>query len=177
MTLIRRKIVVSEVGRTLGWSADKELLRSKSDEGWDPVSFEIKDEGLVIKFELVNDSGPSLWSYDCNQEGCTIPFTVSILDNYAHLHDLEVLFCFRAGLRGAERDGNYVRFFCRRNRTESPLRGVGEAKAKWEHKSIAFKRRAPKALAGGWTLIGVINDWDKETFDERRLGIYKRRVG
>lgn len=176
MTTICRKVIVSEVGRTLGWNADCELLRSMSDDGWDPVSFEIKDDGLVIEFELVNHSGPSPWSYDCNQEGGSIPFTVSTLDNYARNHDLEAIFCFRAGVRGAERDGSYVRFFCRRNRAESSSGGVGEVKAKWEHKAIACKRRPRKALVGGWTLIGVINDWDGKSFTGRRLGIYKRRV-
>jgi len=46
-----RRQFVSERGRDLGWSEDRDLLTEMGDQGWDPVGFSFDDEGVVIEFE------------------------------------------------------------------------------------------------------------------------------
>ena len=166
--------VVTESERECGWSADRHLLETMAQEGWDPVGFDFSHDGLVIEFEQSTPIGPSIWEYDCNQEGGPISTTVHALDHYTKDNDVEALFCFRAGTGASDRHGFYVRFYFRRPRSEE--RATYGSLQKWEHSAVAIKGTPRKTIAGGWVLIGVIRDSNGENFSGPRHGIYKRRV-
>ena len=177
------RMTITESGRDLGWSEDRELLRSLSDEGWDPRRFDFDNSGLVISFECQNLGTPSEWEYDCNQEGGTSVATIGTLKYYAESHGLEIIFVYRVGTQGAERQGGYTRFYCRRPRTTDNPRwkfpfeycGVvaGEIVTGFEQVQV---ERPPTTHPKEWELIGTVRSWNEAdwTFNGRRLRIYKR---
>lgn len=159
---------IVEKNRAVGWMADNELLRHMASGGWDPVAFRFGVSGLEITFESTNESGPSRWTYDCNQEGGSINDLVRTLDMYMNSHGLELIFCFRAGSGEATRSGGYVRFFARRPALRTGIGDVG-----WEHRAMKIAGRARARLNGGWTHVATINSYPDVG---AKFGIYKRMV-
>jgi len=178
-----RRQFVSERGRDLGWSEDRDLLTEMGDQGWDPVGFSFDDEGVVIEFEQTQNGEPSNWNYDCNQEGGDTQVTIGILKDYAERHRQEMLFVFRTGARGAERNGGYTRFYSRSPREESDswnpsfeYCGVigSQIATGWNETDV---KNPPTTHPRLWELIGIVRslDMNDNTFTGRRLKIFKRK--
>ena len=174
-----RRQFVSERGRDLGWVADRELLNEMGDQGWDPVGFTFDDDGVVIEFEQTQDGEPSKWKYDCNQEGGDTQVTIGILKDYGQ----EMLFVFRTGTQGAERDGVYTRFYCRSPREETDswnpsfeYCGVigSQIASGWNETEV---KNPPTTHPRLWELIGTVRSWSDNdgAFTGRRLKIFKRK--
>ena len=126
---VKLRKVVKEVGRTLGWSGDRQLLVEMSHQGFDPIDFRVTSEGLAITFEQTKAQGPSDWEYDCNQEGGDIEMLIAAVSQYsAHYESrfsglFEPIFAYRTGSEGADSKGMYIRFIGRAPRdheTKSP---------------------------------------------------------
>ena len=178
-----RRQFVSERGRDLGWSEDRDLLTEMGDQGWDPVGFSFDDEGVVIEFEQTQNGEPSNWNYDCNQEGGDTQVTIGILKDYAERHRQEMLFVFRTGARGAERNGGYTRFYSRSPREESDswnpsfeYCGVigSQIATGWIETEV---KNPPTTHPRLWELIGIVRsqNMNDNTFTGRRLKIFKRK--
>ena len=174
-----RRQFVSERGRDLGWVADRELLNKMGDQGWDPVGFTFDDDGVVIEFEQTQDGEPSKWKYDCNQEGGDTQVTIGILKYYGQ----EMLFVFRTGTQGAERDGVYTRFYCRSPREETDSLNpsfeycgvIGSQIESGRNETVV--KNPPTTHPRLWELIGTVRSWsDKEHAFTNRLQIYKRKA-
>ena len=175
-----RRQFVSERGRYLGGHADKKLLNEMGDQGWDPVGFTFDDDGVVIEFEQTQDGEPSKWKYDCNQEGGDTQVTIGILKDYGQ----EMLFVFRTGTQGAERDGRYTRFYCRSPREETDSLNpsfeycgvIGSQIESGRNETVV--KNPPTTHPRLWELIGIVRslDMNDNTFNGRRLKIYKRKA-
>ena len=179
-----RRQFVSERGRDLGWVADRELLNEMGDQGWDPVGFSFNDDGVVIEFEQTQNGEPSKWKYDCNQEGGNTQVTIGSLKDYAESQRQEMLFVFRTGTQGAERNGGYTRFYSRSPREETDswnpsfeYCGVIGSKiaSGWNETEV---KNPPTTHPRLWELIGIVRslDMNDNTFTGRRLKIYKRKA-
>ena len=178
-----RRQFVSERGRDLGWVADRELLNEMGDQGWDPVGFTFDDDGVVIEFEQTQNGEPSKWKYDCNQEGGNTQVTIGSLKDYAESQRQEMLFVFRTGTQGAERDGRYTRFYCRSPREETDSLnpsfeycGVigSQIESGWNETVV---KNPPTTHPRLWELIGTVRSWSDNdgAFAGRRLKIFKRK--
>ena len=175
-----RRQFVSERGRDLGWVADRELLNKMGDQGWDPVGFTFDDDGVVIEFEQTQDGEPSKWKYDCNQEGGDTQVTIGILKDYGQ----EMLFVFRTGTQGAERDGRYTRFYCRSPREETDSLNpsfeycgvIGSQIESGRNETVV--KNPPTTHPRLWELIGIVRslDMNDNSINGRRLKIYKRKA-
>ena len=179
-----RRQFVSERGRDLGWSEDRILLIEMSDQGWDPVGFSFDEDGVVIEFEQTQNGEPSKWNYDCNQEGGDTQVTIGVLKDYAERHRQEMLFVFRTGARGAERNGGYTRFYSRSPREETDswnpsfeYCGVigSQIASGWNETEV---KNPPTTHPRLWELIGIVRslDMNDNTFTGRRLKIHKRKA-
>lgn len=180
----KRKQLVTERGRELGWHADHELLNHMAEQGWDPVKFDFDDNGLVIEFEQTPDGQPSKWKYDSNQEGGNSSATIGTLKDYSQFNGLEILFVFRTGTAGAERKGGYTRFFSRAPRENSEAWepgfeycGVVASKIETGFEKVHIEK-PPTTHPKLWELIGTVRSWNEtdHAMTGRRLRIYKRPI-
>ena len=179
-----RRQIVTELGRELGWQADHELLNRMAEEGWDPVKFDFDYNGLVIHFEQTSDGQPSKWKYDCNGEGGNSSATIGSLKYYAQFNGLEIIFVYRTGTAGAERQGSYTRFFSRAPREDSETWksnfeycGVVASKIETGFEKVHIEK-PPTTHPKLWELIGTVRSWNEDdwAYTGRRLRIYKRAI-
>ena len=178
-----RRQFVSERGRDCGCGCDSELLNEMGDQGWDPVGFSFDDDGVVIAFEQTQDGEPSKWKYDCNQEGGPSHVTIGIINYYARRTRQEMLFVFRTGTQGAERNGVYTRFYCRSPREETDSWNpsfeycgvIGSYIESGQNETEV--KNPPTTHPRLWELIGTVRSWsdNENAFTNHLLKIYRRK--